>query len=571
MDNYDFRATEQRWPPVWRSLDPFRADSGPDDRRERRYVLDMFAYPSGDLHMGHAEAYAFGDLVARYWWQQGYRVLHPIGWDAFGLPAENAAIAHDIHPAQWTEDNINTQAASFERYAVAVDWSRRLHTCDPRFYHWTQWLFLRLHERGLAYRAAAPVNWCPRDATVLANEQVTQGACERCGHAVTTRKLTQWFVRTTAYAQRLLDDLELLRGGWPERVLRMQRHWIAGTEDDGQHRLRDWLVSRQRYWGCPIPIVHCGHCGEVPVPDDQLPVRLPELRGQELAPGEMSPLAAAPGWADVTCPRCGRAAGRDTDTLDTFVDSSWYFLRYCSPAYDGGAFDPAAVRHWLPVDIYTGGVEHATGHLLYARFVTKVLHDLGLVDTPEPFTELLNQGQVINQGAAMSKSLGNGVDLAEQLDTYGVDAVRLTMVFAGPPGDDIDWATVSPAGAGRFLGRAWRLASAVASPPGTDPVDGDPQLRRLTHYTVAQTARLVEGRRFNVAVARWMELVRAARRVVDRAPSDPAARETAEALAVMLSLVAPYTAEDMWARLGREPTVSLAGWPAVDPKLAGHR
>jgi leucyl-tRNA synthetase len=573
MVDYDFRAIEQKWLPVWQSMDPFRADRGTADEggeRERRYLLDMFAYPSGDLHMGHAEAYAFGDLLARYWWQRGYRVLHPVGWDAFGLPAENAAIRRGIHPAEWTYANIATQAETFRRYAVSVDWSRRLHSCDPRFYRWTQWLFLRLFERGLAYRATAPVNWCPSDATVLANEQVVDGACERCGSTVTTPELTQWFFRITAYAQRLLDDLAQLAGRWPEPVLVMQRNWIGRREDAGgvSYRLRDWLISRQRYWGCPIPVVHCDRCGEVPVPDEMLPVRLPDLRAADLLPRGTSPLAAATEWVEVECPRCGRLARRDSDTMDTFVDSSWYFLRYPSPEYDAGPFDPEAVRQWLPVDQYVGGVEHATGHLLYARFITKVLYDLGLVDFTEPFARLLNQGQVINQGAAMSKSLGNGVDLGEQLDAYGVDAVRLTMVFAGPPAEDVDWAGVSPAGAQRFLRRAWRLAGQVTSLPGADPAAGDRSLRQVTHRTVAEVTGHVEDRRFNVAVARLMELATAARRAATDNPADPAVREAVEALAVMLSLVAPYTAEEMWQRLGHEPTVALAGWPAADPELA---
>jgi leucyl-tRNA synthetase len=533
MDEYDVRAIERKWPPVWERLDPFRADRMPDDRRERRYLLDMFAYPSGDLHMGHAEAYAFGDLMARYWIQRGYHVLHPVGWDAFGLPAENAAIRRGIHPREWTYSNIETQAASFRRYAVSVDWSRRLHSCDPSYYRWTQWLFLRLYERGLAYRAEGEVNWCPQDRTVLANEQVVDGRCERCGAEVTHRRLTQWYLKITEYAPRLRDDLAELAGGWPEPVLTMQRNWID--------KLHDWVISRQRYWGCPIPIIHCEACGIVPVPDRDLPVELD-------ASGE------------VTCPRCGRSARRDPDTMDTFVDSSWYFLRYCSPEYPDGPFDPAAVRRWLPVDLCVGGAEHATGHLLYVRFVTKVLYDLGLVHVSEPFRAVLNQGQVINQGRAMSKSLGNGVDLAEQLDRYGVDAIRLTVVFAGPPSADIDWADVSPAGARRFLGRAWRLAAEVASPPGADPAAGDQRLRRVTHRTIAEVTSLVERHRFNVAVARLMVLVREARKV---APGDPAVREAAEALAVMLSIVAPYTAEEMWQRLGHPPTVALAGWPSA--------
>jgi leucyl-tRNA synthetase len=566
VNTFDFRVIEQKWGPVWDELDPFRADRRAGSGRERRCQVDMFPYPSGDLHMGNAEALVFGDVIARYWFQRGYHVLHPVGWDSFGLPAENAAIRHGAHPAEWTYANIDTQAASLRRYAVSVDWTTRLHTSDPEFYRWTQWLFLRLFARGLAYRAAAPVNWCPRDATVLANEQVVDGACERCGATVVTRELTQWFFRITAYAQRLLDDSKLLAAGWPEHVLTMQRNWI-GPRDDGTYRLHDWLISRQRYWGCPIPVVHCDKCGEVPVPESDLPVELPDLRGNDLVPRGVSPLAAATDWAAVSCPECGGTASRDTDTMDTFVDSSWYFLRYSSPGYREGPFDPARLRRWLPVDQYVGGSEHATGHLLYARFITKVLYDAGLVDFPEPFTRLLTQGQVINRGAAMSKSLGNGVDLAAELDAYGVDAVRLAIVFAGPPAEDIDWADVSPAGGQRFLQRAWRLAGAVSSPPGTDPAGGDPALRRTTHRTIAEVTAAVEDRRFNVAVARLMALAGAARRATD--PADPAVREAVEALAVMLSLVAPYTAEEMWQRLGHEPTVALAGWPVADPALAG--
>ncbi|HEY3005698.1 MAG TPA: class I tRNA ligase family protein, partial [Kribbellaceae bacterium] len=335
------------------------------------------------------------------------------------------------------------------------------------------------------------------------------------------------------------------------------------------YRLRDWLLSRQRFWGCPIPVVHCDTCGEVPVPDDQLPVELPDLRGQDLAPKGVSPLAAATDWVNVDCPRCGAAAKRDTDTMDTFVDSSWYFLRYCSPDYTEGPFDVDAVRRWMPAQQYVGGVEHAILHLLYSRFFTKVLRDMGMVDFDEPFAALLNQGQVINQGKAMSKSLGNGVDLGQQIDAYGVDAVRLTMVFAGPPADDIDWADMSPGGSLRFLQRAWRLSGDVTSAPGADPATGDISLRKATHRTVHEAAELIESQRFNVMVARIMELVNATRKAVDSGPggADPAVREAVEAVAILLSLVAPYTAEDMWENLGHTPTVARAGWPEVDEAL----
>jgi leucyl-tRNA synthetase len=746
---YDWRAAQERWLPVWEKLDPFRA--GRAAGRPRKYILDMFAYPSGDLHMGHAEAFAIGDAVARYYVLKGYDVLHPIGWDSFGLPAENAAIRRGTHPAEWTYANIDTQAASFKRYALSVDWSTRLHTSDPGYYRWTQWLFLRMYERGLAYRKESRVNWCPSDQTVLANEQVIAGHCERCGSAVTKRRLTQWYFRITEYAQRLLDDMDELSGGWPERVLLMQRNWIGrsegaevrfavegrdepvtvfttradtlhgatffvvaadsdlaaqlcapeqraafdayveqvkqlsdierqsttrpktgvflgryainpvngermpvwaadyvlaeygsgavmavpahdqrdldfartfdlpvrvvvdtGAPDPAQtgiaatgegllvnsgeltglsrseaiarvtaqgigtatvtYRLRDWLLSRQRFWGCPIPIIHCPTCGEVPVPDDQLPVILPELRGAQLAPKGVSPLASVPEWVRVPCPACGGAAERDTDTMDTFVDSSWYFLRYLSPNDADQPFDPEQLRRWLPVDQYVGGVEHAILHLLYSRFLTKALYDMGLVHFKEPFRALLNQGQVILNRSAMSKSTGNLVDLGDELDRHGVDAVRLTMIFAGPPEDDIDWADVSPSGSGRFLARALTVcadAGAADRRPGT----GHLALRRQVARIVREVTALVESHRFNVAVARLMELTSALRKAIDGTPGpgDPAVRAGAEALAVMLSLFAPYCAEECWAQLGHEveagDTVCRTTWPEVDEAL----
>jgi leucyl-tRNA synthetase len=335
------------------------------------------------------------------------------------------------------------------------------------------------------------------------------------------------------------------------------------------YRLRDWLISRQRYWGTPIPIIHCEVCGEVPVPDDQLPVRLPPAEGLDLKPKGTSPLGAATDWVNVDCPRCGGVATRDTDTMDTFVDSSWYFLRFVSPDRDDVPFDRAQVQKWMPVDQYVGGVTHAILHLLYARFFTKVLYDLGMVPVIEPFARLLNQGMVQMGGSAMSKSRGNLVKLSEQLNQHGVDAIRLTMAFAGPPEDDIDWAEVSPAGSARFLARAWRLAGDVSSASGTDPTPGDLALRRATHHTLHEVAGLVESFRFNVAVARLMELVNVTRKTIDSGPggADPAVREAVEAIAIVLSLFAPYTAEDIWARLGHEPAVALAGWPAIDESL----
>ena len=753
---YDFRAQEAKWRPYWEETGVFKPTG--NAVKGRRYVLDMFPYPSGDLHMGHAEAFAIGDMNARYYKQCGYDVLHPIGWDSFGLPAENAAIKNGTHPKEWTYKNIDTQAESFKRYAIAVDWDRRLHTSDPEYYKWTQWLFEQFYKKGLAYRKDSMVNWCPKDQTVLANEQVVNGACERCGTTVTKKSLNQWYFKITDYAQQLLDDMEQLEGKWPERVLLMQRNWIGrsegaevrfeieateaqpaesftvfttrpdtlygstfivvaadsafaeqivapeqaqaledyreqikalsdidrqsserektgmftgryainplngaklpvwasdyvladygtgaimavpahdqrdldfakkfdlpivtvldveGAEDPAEsgiatagdgvlinsgeltglpkaeaiakatelveaagtgegkviYRLRDWLLSRQRFWGTPIPVIHCEDCGEVLVPEEQLPVLLPDnLRGEQLAPKGQSPLAAADDWAMVPCPQCGKSARRDSDTMDTFVDSSWYFLRYVSPHYADGPFDPQAIREWGAVDMYVGGVEHAILHLLYARFFTKVIRDLGLIEHGEPFKALMNQGQVLNGGKAMSKSLGNGVNLGEQLDQFGVDAVRTTMIFASPPEDDVDWADVSPAGSQKFLARAWRVAQDVTSEPGVDAASGDANLHKLVARTVHDVKQLLDAGKFNVVVAKTMELVNATRKAIDSGPggANPAVREAAETIAILLSLYAPYTAEDMWHVLGHDNPVLTAGFPQVDESL----
>jgi leucyl-tRNA synthetase len=749
---YDFAYVQEKWLPVWDKLEPFKSGRA-DDQRPKKYVLDMFPYPSGDLHMGHAEAYALGDVIARYWIQKGFNVMHPIGWDAFGLPAENAAIKRNEDPRIWTYENIATQKASMRRYACSFDWDRVFNTCDPEYYKWNQWLFIELHKRGLAYRKDSAVNWCPGCQTVLANEQVVAGLCERCDSAVTKKKLNQWYFKITDYADRLLDDMKELEGKWPDKVLTMQRNWIGrsqganvnfmiegrtepvtiyttrpdtlygatfmvvavdselaaelasgtpaeiefktyldsvkaasdidrlatdrpksgvflqryainpvngeklpiwasdyvladygtgaimavpahdqrdldfaramklpvrvvvqsdeedpsvsgvATTGDGKlinsdsldglnkvdaitainkqleadglgksarnYRLRDWLVSRQRYWGTPIPIVHCLKCGEVAVPADQLPLTLPDAKGLDLKPKGQSPLAAATEWVNTKCPTCGGAAMRDTDTMDTFVDSSWYFLRYPSSTNHNEPFSRADIDTWLPVDQYVGGVTHAILHLLYSRFFTKVLHDIGMLGFTEPFTRLLNQGMVVMDGSAMSKSRGNLVRLSDELENHGVDAIRLSMVFSGPPEDDVDWSDVSPSGSVKFLSRAWRLSGDVTSKPGVDFATGDIALRKATHKALHDAAFAVESFRFNVAIARVMELVNATRKAIDSGPgaADPAVREAVEAIAIMLSLVAPFTAEEMWERLGHKPAIATAGWPVVDEKL----
>lgn len=752
-------AVEARWQAYWAENDTFRAgDEG--DERPRKYVLAMFPYPSGDLHMGHAENYLYSDIVARFWRHRGYNVLHPIGWDSFGLPAENAAIKRGADPREWTYENIEQQVASLNAYGVSFDWSRRLHTSDPDYYRWNQWLFQRMYERGLAYRKESPVNWCPNDQTVLANEQVVDGACERCGARVEKKKLTQWYFKITDYADRLLDDLDGLEGAWPSKVLQMQRNWIGrsigadidfeiegrnekvtvfstrpdtlygatfmvvapdsdlaaelvreasddaqarfsdylaatqrqtdierqatdrektgvfleryavnpvngerlpiwaadyvladyghgavmavpahdqrdldfaarfdlpvrvvvdvpaseGAESndpaltgealagegrminsgvlDGlgkqeaiatvtrlleekgagraskQYRLRDWLISRQRFWGTPIPMIHTADGRTEPVPSDQLPVTLPEARDIDLKPKGSSPLGAAAGWVETVDPVSGEPALRDPDTMDTFVDSSWYFLRFLSPGDVDGPFRVEDARRWAPVDTYIGGVEHAILHLLYARFITKVLHDMGLVSFDEPFTSLINQGMVILNGTKMSKSKGNLVLFSDELEQHGADALRVALAFAGPVEDDKDWKDVSTTGAQKFLARAARLAEDVSSPVGVDFSGGDASLRRVTHRLLADAPGLVEQTKYNVVVARLMELVNAARKTVDSAGADdPAAREAAETAAMVLDLFAPHQAEEMWRDLGHDETVSCAQWGEADPLL----
>jgi len=749
MRRYVASEIEPKWVERWESEGLYRASEDPDDPRPRFYALDMFSYPSGDLHMGHAEAFSGGDAVARFQAMRGHNVLHPIGWDAFGLPAENAAIKRGLHPKEWTYANIEQQARSFRRMGMSFDWTRRLHTCDPEYYRWTQWLFLKLFERGLAYRKNSPVNWCPNDATVLANEQVIQGACERCGTVVERRDLTQWFFKITDYAQRLLDDMDDLVD-WPDRVVTMQRNWIGRSEGasvtftidetgdevevfttrpdtlwgvtffvfaaehplvrklaeiggtleqvepllervlstpltareeadtkegvalgvyavnpvngekipcyvapyvlmeygtgaimavpghdqrdldfarqhglavrvvirpegedrpdeepieawdhegvmvnsgpfDGERspesiakvaawleeqgrgratvtfRLRDWLISRQRYWGAPIPIVHCPEHGEVAVPEDQLPVLLPD--DVDFRPGGESPLARHPSWKDATCPKCGQAATRDTDTMDTFVDSSWYFFRYCSPGDETQAFNPEKVGRWMPVSQYTGGVEHAILHLLYSRFFTKVLHDMGLVSFTEPFPRLMNQGQVIYGGASMSKTKGNIVEPMPVVERWGADTMRLMMLFASPFEDDIDWKLIAGdpdrrPGVTSWLGRVFAAAGEAAERDAVDPDD----LRRLTHRTIRGVTEDLERFRFNTAISKLQVLTNEMRSALD---AGGGAREAASALAQMLAPLAPFAAEEVWREvLGNPASVHVSAWPAYDEDLA---
>jgi leucyl-tRNA synthetase len=757
---YDFKAIEDRWMRAWQAANAWAAPVKPTSPETKRYALTMFPYPSGDLHMGHVEVFSIHDSYARWSRMMGYEVLNPIGFDAFGLPAENAAIKRNIHPRTWTYNNIEKLKSSAERLGCSFDWDRVIRTCDAEFYRWNQWFFLRFYDRGLAYRRKAPANWCPNDKTVLANEQVIAGRCERCGALVEKRWLTQWFLKTTDYADRLIDDL-VLNTKWTEHLKMLQRNWIgrshgaevdfpiegvdepvtvfttrpdtlwgatffvlapehplaeeliAGTEyeapfadfrkqverltevdrtsterpkigmflgkyatnpvngewipiwvadyvlmdygtgaimavpahdqrdfefarahgievrvvieppekpldgatmteahpHDGvmvnsgpfdgtpsdvsvervtkwleeqgtgraavNYRLRDWLISRQRYWGTPIPIVFCDDCGEVPVPEDGLPVELPHI--DDFTPsGEESPLAKAVEWVNTTCPKCGAAARRETDTMDTFVDSAWYFHRYLDPHNDQAPFDPAVSKAWMPIDQYTGGIEHAVLHLIYARFWEKVLVEMGLSDYPEPFPALLNQGQVTMGGKRMSKSRGNLVSPAEVFDRYGADAMRLYILFSGPPEQDFDWPEEGVSAVGRvsypWLQRVWRLCEENRDVVSIGELHAGPAetaLRKHIHRTIKVVGEDYESFSYNTAIARLMELVNNAYRYKKVGGGHPQVlRELIETLLKLLAPMAPYITEEQWHRLGHEGSIHTEPWPQYDPALA---
>ena len=763
MAGYEPNEIERRWQGVWAEEKTWEVANpgqpGFDASKPKAYVLEMLPYPSGEPHVGHLKCYAVGDAIAHFRRRHGFEVIHPMGYDSFGLPAENNAIKTGEPPRVATERSIDSFRRQFREWGISIDWSRELATHTPEYYRWTQWIFLQLFERGLAYRTEAPVQWCPKDATVLANEQVVDGRCERCGTEVIQKNLEQWFFRITDYADRLLSDFELLES-WPEHVITMQRNWIGRSEgaevvfrceeveldfpvfttrpdtlfgatffvlapehpelerlvagtpaeaevreyvnrvgresaeergaedrektgvplgrsvvnpvngeripmfvadyvlmeygtgaimavpghdsrdyefaqkfglpvvrviegsdpeearDDGglpysgdgamtgsgrfdgknnreayeeivswleaegrgrpavNYRLRDWLVSRQRYWGAPIPVVYCDECGIVPVPEEQLPVELPEI--EDYAPQGKSPLAAAEDWVATECPRCGAAARRETDTMDTFVDSSWYFLRYLDAHNDGAAWDRAAADHWMAVDQYIGGVEHAILHLMYARFFTKALSDLGQLGVQEPFANLFTQGMITRDGAKMSKSKGNTVSPGDYVERYGADTARTYVCFMGPPERGGDWTDEGVEGVNRFLSRLWRLCEEVetrteSGEPSAEAGDPARELLAKAHWAIDKVTRdFQRGFQFNTAISAVMELVNDAYRLKDGlygSPEGGAALRFATATAA--SLVFPFAPH-----LGSEVYERLAGarvweqpWPQADPDL----
>lgn len=757
-NRYDHRQIEEKWDRIWEE----RGEKRQRVKGRKYYLLEMFPYPSGEPHMGHVKNYVIGDVLNRVRRRQGYDVLHPMGWDAFGLPAENAAIQTGTHPKIWINNNIKSFKRAIKALGIQYDWDHEVTTCEPDYYRWTQWIFLKFYENGLAVRKRAPVNWCPSCNTVLANEQVVGGRCERCSTEVTQKELVQWFFKITDYAQRLLGDMELLRG-WPERVLIMQQNWIGRSEGatvefplvggdrtipifttrpdtlygvtffilspehplvdqlvkgteyedevrkfkeqvrkeslmdrgapevekkglfigryvvnplneekvpvwianyvlmeygtgaimavpahderdfefarkynlpirvvikprDGEidehnlreaylgegvmvnsgpfsgvdseegkkkivkymekegigkfdvsYRLRDWLISRQRYWGAPIPIVYCDRCGIVPVPYDDLPVLLP--MDVDFKPTGQSPLTSYQEFVDTSCPRCSGPAKRETDTMDTFVCSSWYYLRFCSPHYTEGPFQKEDVDYWMPVDQYIGGVEHAILHLMYSRFFTKVFYDLGMVKFKEPFANLFTQGMIYKDGAKMSKSKGNIVSPDRIVEDYGADTARLMILFAGPPDLDMEWSDRGVEGAYRFLNRVWRLVMdnvrslQLLSSSEKEISQEDVRLRRKTHQTIKKFTQDVSERfSFNTAISALMELVNGMYKyneLVSQEEQNPQVlREATEILVQLLAPIAPHLSEELWESLGHKESVHDLPWPSYDEEIA---
>src|SRR5438876_530757 len=648
-DRYPFREVEAKWQRIWEERKQFQVTEDP--ARPKFYCLEMFPYPSGRIHMGHVRVYAIGDLLARYKWMRGFNVLHPMGWDAFGLPAENAAIEHGVHPAIWTYENIDYMRTQLKKMGISYDWSREVTTCDPSYYKWEQLIFIKMFERGLAYRRRSTVNWCPSCQTILADERERAAVAAFRADVARESEIDRLAadrpkrgLRLSAQVVNPFNNAEIplfianyvLMGYGTGAIMAVpgedQRDWEFATQQglpiietvkrppdwtgeayvgdglkinsgflDGltivaakraaidwlvagglgeakiNYRLRDWGISRQRYWGAPIPILYCDRCGMVAEKEENLPVVLP--RNVQISGKGGSPLADVASFVNATCPRCGGRARRETDTMDTFVESSWYFFRYCSPTYEGGMFERSAVDYWMPVDQYIGGIEHAVLHLLYARFYTKVLRDLGLTKADEPFVALLSQGMVIKDGAKMSKSKGNVVDPDDLIRTFGADTARLFSLFAAPPEKDLDWNDHGVEGGSRFLNRVWRFVLAHVEEIKNVGRDAAPStdtgraFRRVIHETIARvTADIERDFHFNTAVSAIMELVNALYAFehasldgMPRSERTALLREAVETTLLLLGPFCPHVTEELWAQLGHEESLFLHRWPEVDP------
>lgn len=567
---YDFKVIEKKWQNYWQQEGLFSMPT--DHSREKFYVLGMWAYPSGDAHMGHVRNYTITDVIARYKKMKGFNVLHPTGWDAFGLPTENAAFKRKIEPSEWNKVCTQRMEEQFKSLGLSYDWDKIIDTSDSLYYHWTQWLLIRLWERGILYRGKKEVNWCTGCLTVLANEQVEEECCERCKSPVIQKEMEQWFLKMSTYAELLLEDLKLLKE-WPQYVVTMQRNWIEGKGDS--YNLRDWCISRQRYWGAPLPFVICEKCGVQPVPDSELPVLLPT--GADITPGWPPPLARIPSFINSVCPKCQGKAERATDVLDTFVFSAWYFLRFTDPQNIEVVFEPEKEKYWMPVDLYVGGVEHATVHLIYARFFHKALYDLGLVNEPEPFKRLFVQGMIRLKGEKMSKSKGNIVSPVEIVNQYGADALRTFILFVGPPEQDVDWNDQGIKGCRRFLGRVFNTITSVyphyvkdwkEQIKGHNFEEKDYLFRSRIHQCISKVTNTLENDlHFNTAIATLMQLINEFESYLSSQPNALVLSEAAEYLTLLIYPFAPHLAEELWHCLGNNSSVGQQTWPESNPKF----
>lgn len=563
---YNPRQVEKKWQQYWEDEQIFKTQT--ISSKPKYYILEMYPYPSGELHMGHVRNYILGDVVARYKRMQGFNILHPIGWDSFGLPTENAAINRSMEPTVWNENCITTMTNQFRALGISYDWGRVINTASPDYYSWTQWFLIRCWEKGLLYQKEKDVNWCTGCNTVLANEQVTSnGCCERCESSVIQKKMEQWFLKITTYKERLKHDLELLKE-WPARVIAMQKHWLEG--------LQDWCISRQRYWGAPIPFVNCPLCGIQPVADDQLPVVLPQ--GVDITPGWPPPLSKVPSFIETECPCCGKQAKRIADVMDTFVFSAWYYLRFTDSGNMRKPFDSEIANYWMPVDQYVGGIEHATVHLIYARFFYKVLYDLGIVDKPEPFHRLFTQGMVCRDGMKMSKSKGNIVKPDEMIRQYGADVTRLYTFFLGPPEQDVDWIDSGVKGCKRLLERlinAYNIVKPVYNGRWKDLLNledftqDDIDFRRLTHKNIYKVSRAIDDNfHFHTVVATFMEWINIWEKYLSGSYNFLVVSEAIEMFLLLLSPFAPHLAEECWEGLGFTDSISQQAWPEWDKDLS---
>ncbi len=555
MEIYDHKKIEQKWQKIWEENKLYKTKDG----GKKQYILDMFPYPSGEgLHVGHPRGYIATDVYSRFKRMQGFNVLHPMGWDAFGLPAENFAIKNNIHPRAAVEKNIARFKEQLSIIGLDYDWSREINTTDPAYYKWTQWIFLQMYKKGLAYESNEPINWCPSCQTGLANEDVEEdGTCERCGTKVELKPMRQWVLKITAYADRMLADLDKLLA-WPNGVKEAQRHWIGRTENpDGtvSYTMRDWVFSRQRYWGEPIPIIHCDKCGVVPVPEKDLPVTLPEVDSYAPTGTGESPLADIAEWVNVPCPTCGGSAMRETNTMPQWAGSSWYYLRYIDPNNTDALIDLQKEKEWMPVDVYVGG-DHATRHLIYARFWHKFLFDIGVVSTPEPFPRLEFLGFILAEdGRKMSKRWGNIVNPDDMVERFGADAFRLYEMFIGPFENTVKWNTDGLVGTYRFLERVWRLRSKIDTNKKICKTDA------LVHKTIKGVGEDIEAFKFNTAVSKMMILVNALEK------EDAIVLNSYNMLLQILAPFAPHFSEELWSDLGEKSSVHLSVWPAHDASL----